>query len=622
MITSELISYIKSQLDAGMTEMQIGTILKANGWIEADIHEAFSTIYPAPAQPVQVAPVVQQAPEIIQMTEPMYVESFKPIEYTRPRPEPIQPVQMFESVQVQPTQPIQMTQPAQVMQPEPIMMQAQPIVNPVVMQPVAETVPQMQTQTMPSMQAQSPYQQPVQQNIYMQQPAQQVQSTSGRAKKFILPIIVLILLLAVSGGAYAYFTGYFTPLEKITSEAFQAMYSANSATFDVTTSIDASGLLKGEDVNALSLLPTGFLTGKTSITTKGAYDSSDAANKKFSSTILIDAGTVSAAAEIRAINGVLYAQITKTPTIAMLPILTSLEKQWVSFPYNTAQSADSTPMMIPGFDPKILNELTPAQKTEFYKITNNAHFIKVTQKLDAETINDVSSYHFMFDLDREGIIAYLNDIKTYIREVGKNDSKLSSFDPTTYAKDLENVHDFKGEAWIGKKDKLLHKFDISMTVIDSNTEKDGIKIGMVALFDKFNQPVAVETPASTITFNEFTDKLFSGMMSGDPDATGLLDGAVDATLDNANVKAQEAKIKSMITNMRASAELYWTNKDSYSGYCKSEKQTDPTIICTDAKLSFNAYAKLDNGKYFCADSTGFAAEISTLPKASIACPKK
>ncbi len=426
MITSELISYIKSQLDAGMTEMQIGTILKANGWSEADIHEAFSTIYPAP---VQVAPVIQQVPEIIQMTEPMYAESFKPIEYTRPQLEPVQPIQTFEPVQVQPAQPIQMTQPAQVIQQEPIVMQAQPVVNPVVMQPVVETMPLMQTQTIPGMQAQSPYQQPVQQNIYMQQPMQQVQPTSSRAKKFILPIIVLILLLAASVGAYAYFTGYFTPLEKTTAQALESMYSAKSASFDITTTVDLSDAGKST-TDGLAMLSDGIPVNKVSITAKGMYDLSDVNNEKLSTTISVGAGSMNVDAELRYLDKTLYAQLTKIPAATLIPNLASFTNQWIALPSdgNTDGLSDTPFVSLPGIDSKIFSSLTIEQKAHLYDLARNSHFITVTKKESPESINGKLAYHFYFDLDKKGIAEYLKQVESYIHEIGKNDSKLNSIE--------------------------------------------------------------------------------------------------------------------------------------------------------------------------------------------------
>lgn len=587
MITPELISYIKNQLTLGLTEIQIGKTLKAHGWMEADIHEALATIYPAPTVvPTPAAPVV----EPVQVT-PVIAE---PIAHVAP----VQPAQYFEPIQ--PAQPVQPTQPIQ-----PVATPLQTtIVSPMVT-PMVQTMPVMQTT--PVQPVQPAYQPQVQQNFYAQQPPVM---KSRKWKKAALIVGIVVFIVVIAGGAYAYVSGYFTPLDKITAQAFESIYSANSGSFDITTNIDMSALTKG--TNALpSLLPAGILSDKSSFTTKGQYDISDPKNKKFVSTISFDLGSTSATIDLRAVNGTLYAGLTKAPTIAMFPVLTSLENQYVAFPYG-ANTDTSVPAMIPGLDPKILTSLTSDQKAGFYKITKNAHFIKITQKLGTETINNDRSYHFTFDLDRAGITQYLSDIKDYIHTIGKDDSKLSSFDPTSYAKDLDSIKDFKGEAWISKKDKLLNKVDISFTVVgDPKTETDGVKINIIGIFSDWNQPVTVNPPANSMKFEDFLAKALAGFADskGNLSISGGLSG--DSSI---NTRAQDAKLQSIVTEERAAAELYYQDKNSFKGFCKSSQFVkDPGVICKDFVDGYSAYTKLSTGSYFCSDAKGAALVIKTKP---------
>lgn len=572
MITPELITYIKSQQLIGMTNDQIAATLKANGWMDTDIAEGLATVQPigtVTQQPVQVA------------------TSFK-----QPQPT-IQPMNFASGMQPH----------------QEVVTQDQSAVS----SQFGFGMNSYQSQTNTTVQeTNQPLYQGINQNAYVA--SHPVVSSSGsRTKKIVLALVIASILIGLGGGAYAYISGYFSPLEKVTTQALQATVSAKSASFDITTTIDATDFLKTLDENVLSVLPQGFLSAKSSITVKGAYDLFDTTNKKFVSAFSVNAGTVSAAAEIRALSGTLYAQLTQTPTIAMLPILSSLEKQWVSFPYGTSGDV-AMPTLLPGVNADILKSLTADQLAEFYTLTNNAQFIKITKKLDTETITGVPSYHFMFDLDKQGIVDYLQKVKKYIQEVGKNDSKLSSFDPTITLQDLDMIKDFTGEAWIGKNDKLIHKFTISMTVFDPNTKANGIKLSTVGIFSDWNKPVTVSAPTSSMTFDEFTGKLFSGM--GD-----------SVTIDSSSSAMNSDDMK------KRAVEEYFPKLDEYiaknkksTGFCSSKglsSYPEIVIVCRETKNGFVAFSKLDTGNYFCADTmTGFTGEVTTEPKTGSACPKK
>lgn len=92
-------------------------------------------------------------------------------------------------------------------------------------------------------------------------------------------------------------------------------------------------------------------------------------------------------------------------------------------------------------------------------------------------------------------------------------------------------------------------------------------------------------------------------------------------IDNARIKGKDALIKSNLSNMRATAELYYdNNKDSYSGFCKSkdlkgkkeiENITQTSLICRDGDQDYVFSSALIDGGFWCVDSSG----ISTNTKA-------
>jgi hypothetical protein len=487
---------------------------------------------------------------------------------------------------------------------QPIMTQAQPMQF---SQPVIQTQPAMQATAQMPMQS------------YNTMSAMEPVMVTRKSRMPLLIGIITVLALLLGGLSYAYYSGYFTPFEKTTAQALESMYSAKSASFDITTTVDLSDAGKST-TDGLAMLSGGVPVNKVSITAKGMYDLSDVNNEKLSTTISVGAGSMNVDAELRYLDKTLYAQLTKIPAVTLIPNLVSFTNQWIALPSdgNTDGLSDTPFVSLPGIDSKIFSSLTIEQKAHLYDLARNSHFITVTKKESPESINGKLAYHFYFDLDKKGIAEYLKQVESYIHEIGKNDSKLSSFDVSSGIKQLDSIQDFVGEAWIGKTDKLLAKTNINFSVVSmNNNEQSIIKVAVIGIFDKWNEPVTVAVPESSKTIEDIMKDMAADIMDGTSS-----DPLIQASLDAADAKAEEAKLKSMVTNTRAFAELYFENEKTYLGYCKSEKKTDAAIKCTDSKSSFNAYTKLDNGKYFCADSTGFAAEISTLPKASIACPKK
>ncbi len=422
-------------------------------------------------------------------------------------------------------------------------------------------------------------------------------------KKTWIGTVALVLLIVLGGGAaYAYYAGYFTSLEQVTAQSFVEARNAKSAAFDTTISVDFSSIKKVESKTIFG----DMFSGLTSFTTKGAYDLTDPENTKLSMAISLVLGSTSAAADFRLVHGVAYAQLTKAPTISLIPVLSKSEKKWVSFPY---KSQTPNIMSMPftsslGVNPVILEKLTDEQKQELYQITANAHFITITKKFIPETIDNTSAYHFTFDIDRDGIKQYFKEVQTYIRSIGKEDSLLSTFDTTSYIEGLEKVTDFAGEMWIGKKDSLPRKVTIGFTV----TQKEGpIKVAMVSILSDWNKPVDVQAPEKSVTFEQF----ISGMFSNSFDKMSMNESA------SVTQAGKDAQIKARLANLRVSAEIYWDGNPSggYTGACNSSdfntaKSLTLGFICRDSKNTYAASAQLSNGKYFCIDSTGTAKEIA------------
>lgn len=353
-----------------------------------------------------------------------------------------------------------------------------------------------------------------------------------RRKKIVYIILVLILVGALAGGVYAYYSGMFMSTSRLTSEAIYNARSAKSVNYDITVSADLSEISTAGGISPIFL--GGINSKQFNLTSKGSYDNSDLENLKGSSSIFINTGSSSVEVEFRVLSETLYAVLKKAPALAFLPMIADYENKWVSFPFKSSDgqiAVDNPIIAMSPIDPNILNQLTSEQREHIYQMVRDAHFVKVVRKLSPETISGELSYHFIFDLDREGIITYAEELKEYINTFGKNDSVLSSFDPTSFTKELDKLKDFKGEIWIGRNDKLLHKFVLNFGVQPDVTKTEQVKIKVVGIFSGWNQPVSIIAPAESIPFETLISNIMSSFSSAG--------SATSSTKTNNTIKLQK-----------------------------------------------------------------------------------
>lgn len=108
---------------------------------------------------------------------------------------------------------------------------------------------------------------------------------------------------------------------------------------------------------------------------------------------------------------------------------------------------------------------------------------------------------------------------------------------------------------------------------------------------------------------------------------GILASIVLVSLNSARAKGRDASAKGSVSSIRAAAEIYYdSNGGRYDGMCSGNTSTDPgiqslfdaaenetaqTMACASSELSYAAGIKLNNGNFFCVDSTGFAGDYTS-----------
>jgi|GEM_PF-2174237 hypothetical protein len=423
----------------------------------------------------------------------------------------------------------------------------------------------------------------------------------SKSKKIFAAVLILVLIGLAGGAAYAYYSGFFVSLPMLASQAIDSARAAKTGTYDVTVNADFSGLKNSGSL--LSLIPGA--AGSLSFTSKSSYDSRDPANFKDVAVISASLGSLSASGEIRILDNTFYGVLTKAPSLSFLPTSSSYENKWFSFAYknSSGQTVESPLQAVSPVNTDIFNKLTEDQKTHIYDLSRNARLIKSVKKLSPEVVGGEMSYNFLFDLDREGINSYLASLKEYINTIGKDDSALSAFDPTSFTKELDQIKDFSGEIWIGRNDKLPHKVMMNFGIQPDPAKDEQIKISLVGIFSGWNQPVLIVAPVSSVPF----ETLMSNAMN------------------DSQQQRKDDEIKANLSNIRPVAEIFYNNhKNSYSGFCLSPdvKAAQKAVqaaggagfVCRTTAQKYALGVKMPQGGYWCADSLGASTATATLPK--------
>lgn len=97
-----------------------------------------------------------------------------------------------------------------------------------------------------------------------------------------------------------------------------------------------------------------------------------------------------------------------------------------------------------------------------------------------------------------------------------------------------------------------------------------------------------------------------------------------SALDETRNKGKNAAIKATLSNMRATAELYYEKdrRNSYLGFCKSEEylkeakkvegNAQATVVCRDTKENYVISSALIDEGFFCVDSSGVARNTKAM----------
>ena len=365
-----------------------------------------------------------------------------------------------------------------------------------------------------------PFNQPVQPTPFTGSTPQPFSTFSPQPQngmsKTLLAVFLIIGVLVVGGGAFAYFN-YFQSPEKIVQKMITKLTEIKSLEYsgEIKTEVNAGDLLGG----ASNLLqPTQPASNKKvsnfSINFNGVSDTNDLNNPKgsFSFNINTDAlgqENFTLGLEIRTIDKIVYVKLSNIPNLGFFD-LSAVANQWIKIDTEALKKQfglEKLEAQIKEAQKK--QELSPEQIEKLKVAVQQVKIFKITESLSSEKIEGVNTYHYKFTIDKEEIKKLLADINQITQDKTLTEKELAEFD-----KSFEAIELPEGEIWIGKKDLLPYKISLSSLIKKTDQSKTSGKVSLTLLFKNFNKPVQIEIPTPVKTLEEILGGLFSGLSGG------------------------------------------------------------------------------------------------------------
>jgi len=633
MVTPELLTFIKAELAKGVSRDTIITLLKQNRWMDVDINEAFNTIsvqsrpvYTPPIQTTQPVrevqqPVYQQTQfhEPVKETNKEFVVE-QPIRHTEPNPTfttTQTTINTNHSLDTSPSTSTTTTTTTNMMNPTMVMSNHEEVVH---HESIASPMSTLAMREPSYTQATSRFEEP----------------KSSKKKWIIIGSIVLFILLLL-GGAFAYAGGYIIPYEKMLFKSVENPEKFKTAKIDMSMNLDFSDIEEFQDMED-SMVPG--LSNIFDVSLKGSVDSSDIEKPKSDLNLNIKSGTFEMGMDIRELNKVVYMRLTKSPNLGFLS-LQPFENKWGYFDYSK-EALESNPLLegsslpLNTFSDK---KLTDEQIKKIEEIVAKYDkVLKITKKHMPEIIDGQVVAHFDFDLDVSEAISLIKDLLEYMKTIDPDNeygfSEVAEEDFDELEKFMnEGFSNFHGEAWVGVFNQMPYKFIVNFDIEDPEDKEAGTaKIKMTLSYSDIGEPIVIEKPSDAAKIEDLINEVMSKTLGGvelqqlnelDQLKNGDGAGGVSDT-------PEDAKRKSINYLMIDQAENFYMKNNTYKGFCAS-KGTDGAFTlakqlpnntdykCNDSLAQWASWSKLSDGKYVCSDNNGMSDIVTTLPKGTV-CP--
>lgn len=299
--------------------------------------------------------------------------------------------------------------------------------------------------------------------------------------KKALTTLIIIAVIA-SAALFAYQAIFLSP-ERVTKTALEKMFGVNS--YHQSSKILLAGKVKGVDLNTKA-----DIESDSDLTDKKAPKVMGVVNLSFAAQGL----QLMFSSEFKAVNQNAYLRLIQIPELfknTKLPLnINKYKELWVRIPLDKYKNTKN-------MNPQAVME-------EVKKWTKEEKIFAKIEKLKSEKINENNCYHYMCLLNKDTLVDLF---KRLDKISGKNT------DEKNYAKaspEINKLKDIFIELWIAKKDMSLNKIKIADVEIKPMGADDALKISFEGVYSKYNVPVSVQAPETSISIEEIIAEFMKG----------------------------------------------------------------------------------------------------------------
>ncbi len=486
MPNQELIDFVKKQRERGVTPTDIEKALVDVGWSEPDVQDALAGagigMAPKPNGPIATASPLSSPisnPTSMSVSTPARTAtpaqskpsiSQKPVAMPTAQPEK-EPVDVFAEVDA--------TGPTGVVSP---------------------------TNSVPATASKTPAPLTAAQHAAAPAAVEYQEGMSLKKKIAVFSAIILAVAVIVAGAVFAYFRFYQSP-SRIGTLLIGNLAGLTSANVEMT--IDQT-LKSG---NTLIEQSTTTINGDTTVFTSEQPASSLTVQWKNKD----NKATQEAGMNFRSTEGKSYLQLTSIEgggdeTTTLFTEL--LSNQWVVI--DTAQGEKSP--LVPLFSTNILSTssaLTAEDQGVIRDAFRGTSVLKLTEKIDTAMVDGTKTYHYRFEVDKEGLKSFIGTVAPVLKTHGRTDASISLM-----VKGVDSWNSIDGELWVGAQDYQLYRVEITATGTRSANRTEVWKATVKVA--KHNQPVTVEAPVDAMSIDELIEDAAAasvGEPTTTPDAT-------------------------------------------------------------------------------------------------------
>lgn len=331
-----------------------------------------------------------------------------------------------------------------------------------------------------------------------------------KSKKAKLIALVAVIILLLGGGGAAAYYGLVLPnqpqritqealsntlnQEKVKSGSFEGEVSfTGGEVADTLSSISFNGA--SNDQGALNVA----VTANTAVTKLNLdLRSSD------SKTVYVRVSGLDGLDKLLAAYSGASSDESAAMMSALAPIITKVNNQWYSFDESMLSQLGGGLNVATGE-----NKISQADADKVGEIYKKHQFLEIDKKLADEKIHDIDSYHLQAKINKDKLVAFLNELKTAnIKALAVDQSMIDEVSKVDFSK-------YPFDMWVSKADRVL-------TQLATTIEEDGTTMKFrIALFD-VNKEVKVETPTDAKSVLELLSEfapLAGGLLGGDESAS-------------------------------------------------------------------------------------------------------